>query len=266
MVTCADDRVYDDLLVPFLASLFSVAKWRGRVAVLDYGLAAPRVARLRRFGVKVERVRHATFVNLDRFLHLADFCRRHPGLISHWDADMWFCGKLCGLFDHFERKHGRRLLCSVDWTLQNSCYGVALNPAGKQKLKRVLDGICRKHGSILQCAFICGPSAIIRELCEQMAKMIRHRAIKPVWNSDTVGLNYYGYEHPERVEVIPPVYNCLPDWGPEARGKNFYCGTERVRVLHITSPYRCHQAARNLTFQVVHPRLYRRWLMALSSQ
>jgi hypothetical protein len=265
VVTSADDRVYEDLLVPFLGSLFTLAKWTGRVAVLDYGLAPARVTRLRRFGVVVEEVQHTTFVNLDRFLQLGSFCRRHPGLVSHWDADMWFCGGLGKLFDRFEPHYGHRLVCCIDRVFQPSCYNVAFDLSGRRKVQRILRGICRKYGNILQCAFLCGTSSAVAEFCEYLQELILSQEYKPAWNSDTVGLNYFCHDYPDRVQILPPHYNCLPDWEPRLRGKRFYLKGRPVRVMHVTSPYRADTPASRFLFQTVHPRLYRRWLAALST-
>jgi hypothetical protein len=265
VVTCADDRAYEELLVPFLGSLFSLAKWQGRVAVLDYGLSPKRVACLRRFGVEVETIPRLTFVNLDRFMHLGDFCRRHPGIISHWDADMWFCGGMGELFNHFERQFGQSLVCCLDRVFQRSCYGVAADAQALRELKKILRGVRRKHGNILQCAFLCGTSSVFAEFCDYLRKWILRQEGEPVWNSDTVALNFYYHEHPDRVRIVPPIYNCLPDWWPELRGKRFFLEDRRVRVMHVSSPYRVDGSGTSFRFQTLHPRLHKRWLAALST-
>ena len=264
VVTCADDGVYEELLVPFLASLFSVAKWTGRVAVFDYGLSPQRAARLRDLGIEVEPVRRITFVNLDRFLHLRKFCRKHSGLISHWDADMWFCTGISELFDHYQHKHGQRAVCCIDPVFQTTCYDVAFDSRGRRKVKRILDWVSRKYGNVLQCAFMCGPSEVIGDFCDTAAALLVDRELKPVWNSDTVALNYFCYRNPERVEVIPPHYNCVPDWRPQLRHHHPYLEGQKVRVLHITSPYRYERSATAITFPAIHPQHYRRWLAQLS--
>ena len=110
-VTCANDDVYEHLLIPFLGSLISVAKWEGSIAVFDYGLSKARVARLRDFGIAVEPVQKRHAVTIDRFLHLRAFAVRHDGIIGQWDSDVWFPAPIFELFDTYDQIHRGRLLC-----------------------------------------------------------------------------------------------------------------------------------------------------------
>jgi len=137
-VTCVDDRGYKSLLAPFLGSLISVAGWRGRIAVFDYGLSAARVARLRELGIHVEPVEQQHLLMVDRFIHLTQFAKQNEGVIGMWDADVWFTEAVDDLFDTYREKHGGRLLCNWDAVFQTSCYDPAHDLATRKRIDRVL--------------------------------------------------------------------------------------------------------------------------------
>ena len=266
IVTCADDAVYDSLLVPWLASLMTLARWDGNIVVFDYGLSPGHAAVLRDFGLLVEPVPKRYFVNLDRFLHLAPFAETHPGIIAQWDADVWFTDTIFELFDDYNRREDRRLVCNLDRVFQKSCYWVAReDPAIIEKVRAILEPIIKEQGNVLQCGFIHGASATLAEFCRYLESLIETVEYHPEWNSDTVGLNFWYHYNRDRVRIIDQRYNCIPDWGPERRGSHFHLGDRMMRVLHVTSPWRRIQEGVQFSFQQVHPELYAAWCKRLGA-
>ena len=259
VVTCVDDTAYEPLLVPFLASLIGVAKWRGSIAVFAYNLRQERVQRLRDLGIAVEQMTPRYFINLDRFVHLGAFAGRHGGIIGQWDADVWFTQSLDRLFDQYSEFHGERLVCNVDAGFQESCYGVASDKRCRQRVKHVLESIQRSFGMILQCGFVCGAAATIRRFSSYLENLIVTREFLPKWNSDTVGLNYFCYYHPDWVHVSDNCYNCLPDHNPLRIGSEFFLESRKIHALHITSPWRASPEGRFFSFKDVYPELHDQW-------
>lgn len=260
VLTCADERVYGDLLVPWLGSLVSVARWQGQIVVFDYGLSEEHAQLLRDLGVLVEPVPQRHFVNLDRFLHLASFAEANAGLIAQWDADVWFADTIDPLFDDQLRESGERLVCNLDRVFQTSCYQVAReDPRILAKVRSVLEPIVQRHGNVLQCGFLGGPAATLGEFCRLLERLIENGEYHPEWNSDTVGLNYWYGANQDRVRIIDQRYNCLPDWQPQRRGSHFYLNGEQMRVLHVTSPWRASSNGDRFRFQAVHPQLHAQW-------
>ena len=258
-VTCVDDRGYKSLLAPFLGSLISVAGWRGRIAVFDYGLSAARVARLRELGIHVEPVEQQHLLMVDRFIHLTQFAKQNEGVIGMWDADVWFTEAVDDLFDTYREKHGGRLLCNWDAGFQTSCYDPAHDLATRKRIDRVLLPLLREHGTVPQCGFLCGTTAVLARFGGYLAHLLARGEFALDWNSDTLGLCYFYTHHRRHIEVIDSRYNCLPDCYPARLGDSFYFQGRRMRALHVTSPWRASRRGAKYRFQNIYPNLHEKW-------
>ena len=265
VVTCANDAVYEDCLVPFLGSLVSLAKWDGSIAVFDYGLSRRRADRLREWGFLVEPAEPKSHVvTVDRFLHLGGFADRHGGLVGHWDCDIWFPGSLSELFDHYPSRHPGKLVCNLDHVFQPSNFTVAKNPHALEKLKRILHANCQKHGQLLQCGFFCGAAQAVAGYCRYLEAFIQQGDYETCWNTDTVALNYYYFEDPDRFAIIDNKYNFLPDCLPFPVADDFSFEKLGIRGFHVTSPWRAAAEGRRFLFQNRHPKLYELWKETLN--
>jgi hypothetical protein len=259
VVTCADHHVYEDLLVPFLGSLISLAEWNGSIAVFDYGLSKAQVTRLKNLGVAVKAVKRRHTVTLDRFIHMREFATENSGIIGQWDSDVWFTGPLFELFETYHKFHQGRLLCNVDSTFQQSNFSVADNRDCMATVKWILEAVQRVLGQILQCGFVCGDSQIIASYCRYLEKVICDGQFRPTWNSDTVGLNYFYYHHPDLVDIVDNRYNCLIDCSPLPLKNHFFIDELEIRALHVTSAWRGTPEGKQYLFQTVYPALYEQW-------
>ena len=260
IVTCADSNVYDELLVPFLGSLLSLARWTGQVVIFDYGLAPTQAARLSEFGLTVEPIPRPHLAVLDRFLHLASFAERHPGVIAQWDADVWFTRPIFDLFDHYDAQHSGRLVCNLERVFQQSCYSPARqDPEIEQQIRNVLEPIVAEHGNVLHCGFIAGASPIIARYCRYLERLITEVAFHPEWASDVVGLNHFYHHRHDAISIVDQRYNCLPDWLPDRQGDQFFWQGRPMQVIHVTSPWRKSENGDRFRFQHVHPELYQLW-------
>jgi hypothetical protein len=261
VVTLANETVYDDLLVPFLGSLISIARWEGSIAIFDYGLTPKQVNRLRSFGLVIEPCDHKSdIVTVDRFFLLHDFVKRHEGIVGHWDCDIWFPGAISDLFDDYPARYAGRLVCNLDHVFQPSNFNVARDEKGLEELRAMLDSIIEKHGNLLQCGYFCGSSEAVRGYCQYLEDFIEHGNVNVCWNTDTVALNYYYFHQPGRFAVIDNKYNFLPDCLPRPLPEDFRPDAHGIRGFHVTSPWRAGEEGRPFRFETWHPKLYARWL------
>ena len=263
IVTCSDDNAYESMLVPFVGSLISLARWDGSIVVLDFGLSLSRVERLRDLGIVVEKARCNHNVVLDRFLYLGGFALRRGGLIAHWDADVWFTGSVSELFDTYHREHSGRLVCTIDPVFQQSFYSVASGELQLRKMRGVFQRLIQMLGHVLQCGFLCGDAVVMQKFSRYLQHLVSAGEVRPSWGSDAVGLSYFCYEHPHLVDVVDSGYNCLPDCQPERLGQHYFLQGRQVRALHLTSPWRGSEDGQNYRFQKVYPELHQLWMERL---
>ena len=270
IVTSAD-RHFRDFIVAFVASLRDVARYRGRIGIIDYGLTQGQCDALKGQGVEIIRPRRGNELVIDRYLTIAErFADDPDATICYFDADIWFTEPFDELFDDRQLHCGQLAAAKDVWECDYyySCAPESVHPA----VRAMLDQVKARFGQSLQAGFIGGSSGAWLRLTDLLVALLEKGFAADRWGTDALALNFYATLYGHRFRLLPITYNAPPAWGVVAEGERFYAtkftydglheasdGAVVVKAIHRTTPFRGPRHYEELAFEQVHPELFRRW-------
>jgi FkbM family methyltransferase len=254
VVTSSDSRAYESMLVPFLASIRDVAKWAGKIAVVDYGLTDGQLQKLKELGIIIfKKANHYRSLVCDRYFSVYDAMSDND-LYAIIDADIWFNESIDDLFENYDNK----LHCTVDCNYQGFIIGVITDETIRAKYKQLIAEkvLPLNNGKPLQAGFIFSNKEALGKFTKTIDFIINNKIADDTFGTETLALQVFFANEPDAFNVGDIRYNCIPDWRPAKIGNRFVFEGEIIRAIHRTSPYRSNN---EWAFATYHPDINSRW-------
>ncbi len=269
VVTSSDSRFWP-ILTCFIASLRDVARYQGRIAVIDYGLEEAQRRKLGEAGITVVAPHRKHILVIDRYFTLADYFRNDQrDIVVYFDADIWFADSIGEIFANPGILTGKLAAAKDVWKCDY--YTRCSHPEFHPTVEHALSDVITEYGQTLQAGFIAGTTCAWTEYAALLEALLSEGFAKNQWGADALALNFFAGLHPGRFELLPITYNAPPLWGVVREGKRFFAtkfdtdglhqpahGRIPVRAIHCTSAVR-HRDDLGLYFGDVYPEILERW-------
>ena len=275
IVTAGDSRFWH-FLTCFVASLRDVARYTGRLAIIDYGLTPDQRERLREHAVVLLAPRGRHQLVVDRYLTLAGHLPDDPeAIVLYFDADIWFTDSLADLLANPGLRAGKLGAAKDVW--QCDYYFRCTPRYHHATVRAALADVVRDYGQTLQAGFIAGSGRAWVRYTALLGALLAEEFARPTWGADALALNLYAELYADHFELLPITYNAPPLWGVVREGTRFFAtkldtdGLHRpsdaripVRAIHWTGAVRERSDLR-LGFGDVYPDLLADWTQRLGA-
>jgi len=269
VVTSSDARFWPNLIC-FIASLREIASYRGRIAVIDYGLEEEQRSALAAEDITLVTPYGRHVLVVDRYLTLAEYFRNNiEDILLYFDADIWFADSIGELFANHALLRGKLGAAKDVWRCDY--YLKCSDPGVHATVEQAIGDVVDRYGQTLQAGFIAGSARSWTRYAALLEALLEGGFAKNQWGADALALNLYSLLFADDFELLPITYNAPPFWGVTREGNHFFAtrfdhdalyrsayGRIPVRAIHCTSAVR-HRKDLGLYFGDVYPEVLERW-------